>query len=86
MEIRAQASLVGQNGGTEPYPIPWLDKNGSPINPPDRIGILRTCTTSKVLARASTFSGMSVDNNGNRIAFGAPTTDYGLMQGEYWAG
>jgi hypothetical protein len=24
------------------------------------------------------------DNQGNRIAFGSPTTDYGVMQGEYW--
>jgi hypothetical protein len=29
---------------------------------------------------------MGSDNQGNRIAFGAPTTDYGVMQGEYWAG
>ena len=28
---------------------------------------------------------MGSDNQGNRIAFGSPTTDYGVMQGEYWA-
>jgi hypothetical protein len=28
---------------------------------------------------------MGTDNKGNRLAFGSPTTDYGYMQGEYWA-
>ena len=37
------------------------------------------------LARSSTFTGMGTDNQGNRIAFGSRTTDYGVMQGEYWA-
>jgi hypothetical protein len=27
---------------------------------------------------------MGTDNQGNRIPFGSPTTDYGAMQGEYW--
>ena len=35
--------------------------------------------------RSSTFTGVGTDNKGNRIAFGSPTTDYGVMQGEYWA-
>jgi hypothetical protein len=26
---------------------------------------------------------MGTDNKGNRIAFGSPTTDYGVMMGEY---
>jgi S1-C subfamily serine protease len=37
------------------------------------------------VARSSTFVGMGTDNAGNRIAFGSPTTDYGVMTGEYWA-
>jgi hypothetical protein len=37
------------------------------------------------VARCSTFTGIGTDNKGNRIAFGSPTTDYGVMQGEYWA-
>jgi hypothetical protein len=75
------------NGGTSPYPIPWLDKNGShnqPAGPnlePSHIYHF----TGKV-ARSSTFTGMGTDNKGNRIAFGSPTTDYGVMQGTYWAG
>jgi len=74
------------NGGTDPYPIPWLDKNGShnqPAGPnlePSHIFHFK----GKV-ARCSTFTGMGTDNKGNRIAFGSPTTDYGFMQGEYWA-
>src|SRR5579863_5817629 len=74
------------NGGTDPYPIPWLDKNGShnqPANP--------TLEPSHIyhfkgrVARSSMFAGMGTDNHGNRIAFGSPTTDFGVMQGEYWA-
>ena len=74
------------NGGTDPYPIPWLDKNGShnqPAGPnlePSHIFHFKGR-----VARSSTFTGMGTDNQGNRIAFGSPTTDYGVMQGEYWA-
>ncbi len=74
------------NGGSEPYPIPWLDKNGShnqPAGPnlePSHIYHFKGR-----VARCSTFIGMGTDNKGNRIAFGSPTTDYGAMQGEYWA-
>ena len=74
------------NGGTEPFPIPWLDKNGShnqPAGPnlePSHIYHFKGR-----VARCSTFTGMGTDNKGNRIAFGAPTTDYGVMRGEYWA-
>ena len=75
------------NGGTDPYPIPWLDKNGShnqPAGPnlePSHIYHFKGR-----VARCSSFTGMGTDNHGNRIAFGSPTTDYGVMQGEYWAG
>ena len=79
-------SLANANGGTGPYPIPWLDKNGShnqPAGPnlePSHIYHFRGR-----VARCSTFSGEGTDNQGNRIPFGSPTTDYGVMQGEYWA-
>ena len=75
------------NGGSDPYPIPWLDKNGShnqPAGPslePSHIYHFKGR-----VARCSTFTGIGTDSQGNRIAFGSPTTDYGLMQGEYWAG
>ena len=74
------------NGGADPYPIPWLDKNGShnqPAGPnlePSHIYHFKGR-----VGRCSTFTGMGTDNQGNRIAFGSPTTDYGVMQGEYWA-
>ena len=74
------------NGGVDPYPIPWLDKNGShnqPAGPnlePSHIYHFKG-----QVARCSTFMGVGTDNQGNRIAFGSPTTDYGVMQGEYWA-
>jgi hypothetical protein len=74
------------NGGTEPFPIPWLDKNGShnqPAGPnlePSHIYHFKGR-----VARCSTFTGMGTDNAGNRIAFGTPTTDYGVMRGNYWA-
>jgi hypothetical protein len=63
------------NGGTDPYPIPWLDKNGNhnqPAGPnlePSHIYHFRGR-----VARCSTFTGMGTDNQGNRIAFGTPTT------------
>src|SRR5882757_3901553 len=74
------------NGSPDPYPIPWLDKNGShnqPAGPnlePSHIYHFKG-----LVARCSTFTGMGTDNQGNRIAFGSPTTDYGVMKGEYWA-
>jgi hypothetical protein len=74
------------NGGSEPYPIPWLDRNGSHNQPaganlePSHIYHFKG-----LVARCSAFTGMGTDNQGNRIAFGSPTTDYGLMKGEYWA-
>jgi hypothetical protein len=37
------------------------------------------------LARCNGFHGMGTDNQGNRLAWGTPTTDYSYMAGEYWA-
>jgi hypothetical protein len=75
------------NGGTEPYPIPWLDKNGS-HNQPARADLepSHIYHFKGQVARCSTFTGMGTDNHGKRIAFGSPTTDYGVMRGDYWAG
>ncbi|MFZ0705597.1 MAG: hypothetical protein WAM71_08350 [Candidatus Korobacteraceae bacterium] len=83
--VTAEAPIAA-NGGTDPYPIPWLDKNGShnqPAGPnlePSHIFHFKG-----TVARCSTFTGMGTDNHGNRIPFGSPTTDYGVMQGDYWA-
>jgi hypothetical protein len=82
-----ESKLLTYNGSTDPYPIPWLDKNGShnqPAGPqlePSHIYHFK----GKV-GRCADFVGMGSDNNGNRIAFGTPTTDYGFMEGEYFAG
>src|SRR5260370_1194778 len=84
--LREQQPMAA-NGGSDPYPIPWLDKNGShnqPAGPnlePSHIYHFKGR-----VARCSTFTGMGTDNQGNRLAFGSPTTDYGVTQGEYWAG
>lgn len=83
----SQAKLCTYNGSTDPYPIPWLDKNGShnqPAGPhlePSHIFHFKGR-----VARCADFVGMGTDNKGNCIAFGTPTTDYGFMQGEYVAG
>ena len=82
-----KSKLRTYNGSTDPYPIPWLDKNGShnqPAGPnlePSHIYHFKGR-----VARCAGFVGMGTDNKGNRIAFGTPTTDYGYMQGEYFAG
>jgi hypothetical protein len=74
------------NGGADPYPIPWLDKNGSHNQPAGpNLEPSHMYHFKGRVARSSTFNGMGTDNQGNRIAFGSPTTDYGVMQGEYWA-
>jgi hypothetical protein len=75
------------DGSTDPYPIPWLDKNGShnqPAGPnlePSHIYHFKGN-----IARCSDFIGMGTDNKGTRLAFGSPTTDNSVMLGEYFAG
>jgi hypothetical protein len=74
------------NGGSDPYPIPWLDKNGSHNQPAGpNLEPSHIYHFEGRVARCSTFTGMGTDNKGNRIAFGSPTTDYGVMLGDYWA-
>jgi hypothetical protein len=74
------------NGGTCPYPIPWLDKNGNHNQPAKPNVELSSIYHFKgKLARCSGFHGMGTDNTGNRLSWGTPTTDYSYMAGEYWA-
>ena len=74
------------NGSNEPYPIPWLDKNGShnqspgPGMEPSSIYHFKGH-----IARCNDFTGTGTDNKGNRISFGAPSTDFSLMYGDYFA-
>jgi hypothetical protein len=86
-DVQPQSKLRTYNGGTEPYPIPWLDKNGSHNQPAGpRLEPSHIYHFKGRVARCADFVGMGTDNRGNRIAFGTPTTDYGFMQGEYFAG
>jgi hypothetical protein len=74
------------NGGTCPYPIPWLDKNGNHNQPAmPNVELSSIYHFKGKLARCSGFHGMGTDNEGNRLAWGTPTTDYSYMAGEYWA-
>ncbi len=72
-------------GDDEPYPIPWLDKNGShneaagPGHEPSSIYHFKG-----QVARAADFAGGGVDGKGERLLFGTPTTDNAYMQGECW--
>ena len=82
-----QSKLRTYNGGTDPYPIPWLDKNGSHNQPAGpQLEPSHIYHFKGRVGRCADFVGMGTDNKGNRIAFGTPTTDYGFMQGEYFAG
>jgi hypothetical protein len=74
------------NGGPCPYPIPWLDKNGNHNqNPTTNVELSSIYHFKGKLGRCNGFHGMGTDKNGNRLAWGNPTTDYSYMAGEYWA-
>ena len=75
------------NGGSCPYPIPWLDKNGNHNQSPmPNVELSSIYHFKGKLARCNGFHGMGTDDKGNRLAWGTPTTDYSYMAGEYWAG
>lgn len=75
------------NGGTDPFPIPWLDRNGSHNQSPDpEMEPSNIFHFRGRVARSNDFTGMGTDQDGRRIAFGAKSTDFSFMQGEYFAG
>ncbi len=75
------------NGGSDPFPIPWLDKNGSQNQSPGPGMEPSSIYHFKGhVARSNAFTGMGTDDRGNRIAFGAPSTDFSFMEGKYFAG
>jgi hypothetical protein len=84
---RYQFGRLTLDGEESPFPVPWLDKNGShnqspgPNSEPSSIYHFKG-----FVARCNDFKGMGTDSDGNRIAFGAPSTDFSLLSGEYWAG
>ena len=74
------------NGGSCPYPIPWLDKNGNHNQSPAAHTELSNIFHFKgKLGRCAGFTGMGTDNEGIRMPFGTGTTDFSFMAGEYWA-
>lgn len=74
------------NGGSCPYPIPWLDKNGNHNQSPmPNVELSNIYHFKGKLARCNGFHGMGTDNKGTRLAWGTPTTDYSYMAGDYWA-
>jgi hypothetical protein len=74
------------NGGSCPYPIPWLDKKGNHNQSPMlNVELSNIYHFNGKLARCNGFHGMGTDNKGNRLAWGTATTDYSYMAGEYWA-
>jgi hypothetical protein len=70
------ASLIPQkhepsNGGSCPYPIPWLYKNGNHNQPAGpNVELSNIYHFKGKLARCSGFHGMGADNQGNRHAWG----------------
>jgi hypothetical protein len=77
---------VEPDGPPDPFPIPWLDKNGSHNQPagPD-LEPSHIYHFKGRVARSAGFSGVGTDETGERLLFGTRTTDYGIMDGEYWA-
>ncbi len=80
------ATHVDPDGPSGPFPIPWLDMNGSHNQPagPD-LEPSHIYHFKGRVARCSGFNGMGTDGKGERILFGTKSTDYGIMDGEYWA-
>lgn len=82
----AIARPIEIDGTRDPFPIPWLDRNGShnqvpaPGQEPAHIFHFQGD-----IARCNDFEGMGTDAHGNRLRFGGPTTDIGLMRGSYVA-
>jgi hypothetical protein len=85
-EVGTKAWNPPSNGSNAPYPIPWLDKNGShnqapgPGMEPSSIYHFKG-----QVGRCNNFTGVGTDNKGNRISFGAPSTDFSFLFGEYFA-
>jgi hypothetical protein len=80
-------STPGFDGREAPFPIPWLDRNGSHNQmPAPNMEPAHIYHFKGKIARCNAFSGMGTDNHGNRLLFGAPSTDFSYFMGEYWAG
>jgi hypothetical protein len=87
---RSEHALPTSNGGTEPYPIPWLDKNGSnnqPAGPnlePSHIYHFKG-----LVARCSTFSGVGtphIDRIGIAYMYGGAVRRFRPGTAEFHVG
>ena len=77
---------VDPDGPSVPFPILWLDMNGSHNQPagPD-LEPSHIYHFKGRVARCSGFNGAGANGKGEPIFFGTKTTDFGIMDGEYWA-
>lgn len=72
-------------GSREPFPIPWLDKNGShnempgPGKEPSSIFHFKGA-----IARANDFEGTGTDGEGETLLWGLPSSDFSFIDGVYW--
>lgn len=86
-DIAALAASDALNGGADPFPIPWLDRNGSHNQSPGPgMEPSNIFHFNGRIARANDFTGMGTTGDGRRLAFGAKSTDFSFMEGEYFAG
>ncbi|HZY89104.1 MAG TPA: hypothetical protein VFE78_30055 [Gemmataceae bacterium] len=75
------------DGSKGPFPIPWLDANGSHNQMPgDKKEPSHIYHFKGLVARCNGFAGSGTDQAGNPVPFGTKTTDFGLMVGEYYTG
>ena len=80
-------TLFDYDGSKEPFPIPWLDANGSHNQMPgDKKEPSHIYHFKGLVARCNGFAGKGTDGAGNPVPFGTKTTDFGIMVGEYYAG
>jgi hypothetical protein len=81
------AVLFDYDGSKDPFPIPWLDANGSHNQMP---GVEQEPSHifhfKGLVARCNGFAGNGSDGAGNPVPFGTKTTDFSIMVGEYYAG
>lgn len=84
--IEALAAINVPDGGADPIPILWLDKNGiQNQSPGPGMEPSNSFHFQGKVARSNDFAGMGTDNTGRRIAFGARSADCSFMSGEYFA-
>jgi hypothetical protein len=79
--------LFDYDDSKDPFPIPWLDANGSHNQMPgDKKEPSHIYHFKGLVARCNGFVGNGADGAGNPVSFGTKTTDFGIMVGEYYTG